>query len=82
MLFVFTRFRFLRVPSRSRLVQAVVFLLGVDPLFVAWSDNGLDDDDLQLASGSPAIDAGAPASDVDSDGSPTDMGAYGGPDAW
>ena len=39
--------------------------------------------DLHLAAGSPAIDAGNPAT-FDPDGSVADMGVYGGPgaDAW
>jgi MYXO-CTERM domain-containing protein len=59
-------------------------MIAADPLFVDYTPNGVWDDDLQLASGSPAIDAGAPASDTDADGSPTDMGAFGGPNsnAW
>ena len=52
-----------------------------DPMFVAWSDD--DDyatDDLNLAAGSPGIDAGSPvAAYKDTDGSTNDMGAYGGP---
>jgi len=50
-----------------------------DPLFVAYSADGdCSNDDLSLDVGSPAIDAGDPALD-DRDGSPSDIGAYGGP---
>jgi hypothetical protein len=46
-----------------------------DPLFAALSDNGnCFDDDLSLAPGSPAIDAGDPAR-LDDDGSISDIGA-------
>jgi len=52
-----------------------------DPELVDWSDDGdCWNDDFRLGAGSPAIDAGDP-SDVDVDGSPADIGAYGGPDA-
>ena len=52
--------------------------LAVDPLFVAFTADGLGDDDLHLAPGSPLIDAGDPTL-LDGDGSPSDIGAYGGP---
>ena len=38
--------------------------------------------DLELAAGSPCIDAGDPSGPADTDGSRADMGAHGGPDAW
>jgi len=47
--------------------------LSVDPLFLAA-------DDYHLDPASPCIDAGDPAI-LDPDGSPSDMGGYGGPDA-
>lgn len=51
--------------------------LRADPLFVDPNEG-----DYRLQSGSPAVDAG-PASESDPDGSPADLGAYGGPDgAW
>ena len=51
-----------------------------DPLFTDWSDDDdYSNDDLSLASGSPAIDA-ADSSDSDTDGSAADMGAWGGPE--
>lgn len=52
-----------------------------DPLFVSFIDNeNLFDDDFHLTFGSPAIDAGNPATVYnDLDGSRNDMGAYGGP---
>jgi hypothetical protein len=55
--------------------------LDSDPTFVAWTaDYDSSNDDLALASGSPAIDAGSPASAYnDVDGSVNDQGAYGGP---
>ena len=54
--------------------------LSADPLFVAYSADGLWNDDLHLGTGSPAIDAGDPAGGADSDGGLPDQGAYGGPD--
>jgi predicted outer membrane repeat protein len=54
--------------------------LFVDPEFVAYSEDGdCANDDLHLEIGSPGIDSGDP-SILDRDGSPSDMGAYGGPD--
>ena len=51
--------------------------LDVDPLFIAS-----DDVDFRLADGSPCIDAGyTTESYKDLDGSPTDMGAHGGPNS-
>jgi hypothetical protein len=53
-------------------------LVDVDPAFVAWSADGLCNDDLTLGPGSPAIDGGDPAlSDID--GTRSDIGATGGP---
>ena len=52
-----------------------------DPGFVDASPAAAVDRDLQLGSGSPAIDAGDPAI-LDADGSRSDLGAYGGPEAW
>ena len=54
-----------------------------DPLFEAYEE---DDDcwghDLHLQSGSPSIDAGYPLPEYgDPDGSPADVGSYGGPNA-
>ena len=55
--------------------------LDTDPEFVAYSADGDETDDvLHLAAGSPAIDAGMP-SITDLDGSRSDIGAYGGPEA-
>jgi len=54
--------------------------LGENPLFVAFAADGEPTDDLHLSSGSPCIDAADPA-ETDPDGGPSDMGAYGGPDA-
>jgi predicted outer membrane repeat protein len=52
-----------------------------DPDLVAYTlDGDESDDDLHLGTGSVAIDVGHPAI-VDPDGSPSDLGAYGGPDA-
>lgn len=54
-------------------------LLDVDPGFSDYSDDGDPfNDDLSLASGSPARDAGDPAC-LDEDGSVCDLGAGGGP---
>ena len=52
-----------------------------DPNFTSWSDDAdFGNDDLSLAAGSPAIDAGSSVSAYDDvDGSQNDMGAYGGP---
>ncbi len=52
--------------------------LSTDPLLRSWSPNGLLDDDLHLSPASPLLDAGDPAI-LDQDGSPSDIGAYGGP---
>ncbi len=50
----------------------------VDPEFVYYTQNGDPfDDDQHLAEGSPMIDAGDPYI-LDSDGSPSDIGAFGG----
>ncbi len=56
--------------------------ISADPLFVNFTDDDdSSDDDLHLDGGSPAVDAGSPASAFnDADGSQNDMGAYGGPD--
>jgi large repetitive protein len=55
-------------------------ILGIDPQFAAWSGNGVCDDDLWPAVGSPLVDAGDPAL-TDPDGTRSDIGPYGGPDA-
>ncbi len=52
--------------------------LDVDPAFLASGTTWWEDWDLHLSSTSPLVDAG---SDTDPDGSPADIGAYGGPDA-
>ncbi len=49
-----------------------------DPRFLHWDDNGTADDSFALAPGSPLVDAGHPDL-VDLDGSPSDIGAFGGP---
>lgn len=55
--------------------------LTADPHFVSWSAaSAWTTWDLHLATGSPCIDAGDPATQ-DADGSPADMGYYGAPDA-
>ena len=55
--------------------------LTADPAFVAYTRDGdCTDDDLRLGSGSPMRDAGDPAL-ADPDGSRSDIGAWGGPDA-
>ena len=55
--------------------------LGVDPMLEAYTaDGSRSDDNLFLQAGSPAIDAGHPAI-FDIDGSVSDIGAFGGPDA-
>lgn len=51
-----------------------------DPGFVAYSVGGCEDDDLRLAAGSAFCDAGDPAL-LDPDGTRSDLGAWGGPDA-
>lgn len=51
-----------------------------DPLFVDWTHDGLCNDDLHPAGGSPLIDAGDPAI-LDLDSTPSDIGAYGGPES-
>jgi hypothetical protein len=55
--------------------------ISVDPQFTSWSaDLDSTNDDLTLQSGSPCEDAGLPATDFfDFDGTPNDMGAFGGP---
>ncbi|MFZ5482072.1 MAG: right-handed parallel beta-helix repeat-containing protein, partial [Myxococcota bacterium] len=57
--------------------------LAVDPGFVSFADDGVYADDLHLLAGSALVDAGHPDI-LDADGSPSDIGAYGGPagDAW
>ncbi len=54
-----------------------------DPQFTDVTDDANpDNDDWSLGSGSPCIDAGDPDSGSnDADGSPNDMGVYGGPDS-
>jgi predicted outer membrane repeat protein len=53
--------------------------VAVDPEFVSYDrTKAARTWDLHLAAGSPVIDAGDPAI-LDDDGSPSDMGAYGGP---
>ena len=52
-----------------------------DPLFVDWTDDGdCSNDDLRLGQGSPFRDAGDPEI-LDGDGTRSDIGAYGGPEA-
>ncbi len=55
--------------------------ISADPLFTSVSyDNNAYNDDWTLGAGSPAIDAGDPSAAYnDADGSPNDMGAFGGP---
>ena len=57
--------------------------ISVEPMFTDFSDDGdWTNDDFSLASGSPCIDAGDPATGYDDpDGTQNDMGAYGGPEA-
>ncbi len=51
-----------------------------EPEFVAFRNNGIDDDDdYHLLPTSPAVDA--LEGEDDEDGSPADLGAFGGPDA-
>ena len=55
--------------------------ISADPYVRAFSADGVEDnDDLRLTLSSPCLDAGDP-SIVDVDGSSSDIGAYGGPDA-
>jgi predicted outer membrane repeat protein len=55
--------------------------LAADPRLAAYTADGDEtDDDLSLGVGSPAIDAGSPSL-TDVDGSRSDIGAFGGPDA-
>lgn len=71
--------------SASDFAGAVVldsnFNTSENPLFVAFTDDGdASNDDLDLQAGSPAVDSGPPgAANNDSDGSPNDRGATGGP---
>ncbi len=52
-----------------------------DPAFLAYSADGdCSNDDFHLDPASPAVDAGEPGI-LDRDGSPSDMGAFGGPNA-
>jgi hypothetical protein len=51
--------------------------LGTDPRFVAADGTGAGD--YHLAPGSPAIDAGCSTTSFEPDGTPHDVGAYGGP---
>jgi len=55
--------------------------IGIVPLFVAYSDDGvLTNDDLHLASYSSLVDAGDPSGSYDdADGTTNDIGVYGGP---
>ena len=55
-------------------------LIEDDPLYNDVSSSDATDWDLTLASGSPNIDAGDPEL-LDTDGTTSDIGAYGGPDA-
>ncbi len=57
----------------------VTTMISGDPL-LSWTPGSCDPADLIPASGSPAIDAGDPTL-LDSDGSRSDIGAYGGPGA-
>lgn len=50
-------------------------------LVAATADGDPDNDDLRLGSESPCVDAGDPTL-LDPDGSGSDIGAFGGPDAW
>ena len=55
--------------------------ISIDPMFRSYGiDGDEDNDNLYLIVGSPCIDSGDP-SIVDVDGTRSDMGAYGGPDA-
>lgn len=55
--------------------------LAGDPLFLDVGDPDPSAWDLHLGSGSALVDAGPSAPLADPDGSPADLGAYGGPDA-
>ena len=52
--------------------------LSVDPEFVDYTSDGVYNDNLHLALGSPCIDAGDPVAADEPDGTAVDMGAYGG----
>ncbi len=57
--------------------------VGVAPMFVAYSDDGvITNDDLHLEPFSSLVDAGDPSATYnDADGTANDIGAYGGPDS-
>jgi hypothetical protein len=55
--------------------------LHADPLFLLYTADATWNDDLHLRADSPCIDAGDPTRGLDPDGSPPDLGAFGGPDA-
>ena len=57
-------------------------LLWTDPMLIQWS-NDIDgsNDNCMLQNTSPLVDAGNPSA-VDVDGSPSDIGFYGGPMGW
>ena len=57
--------------------------ISVDPMFLDTSSPDPLDWDLHLDQASPLVDAGDPST-LDPDGSPSDIGAYGGPnaDSW
>jgi hypothetical protein len=58
--------------------------LETDPGFTDFTNDGTENDDFTLSSGSPAINAGNPSATYnDTDGTRNDMGAYGGPNgSW
>ena len=62
-------------PFGSNAVLGLGNLAALDPLFVDPAN-----EDYHLQAGSPAINSGDPAL-LDTDGTPSDMGAYGGPGA-
>lgn len=57
-------------------------MLSAEPRLVQWTpDRDSSNDNFSLAYGSPAIDSGTPGV-FDVDGSPSDLGALGGPQGW
>ena len=64
----------------GRGIQAGTHSVSGDPLLMGYVRDGVCDDDLHLTANSPLVNTGDPARN-DLDGTRSDIGAFGGPDA-
>jgi predicted outer membrane repeat protein len=66
--------------NTARGIQAGTHSVSGDPLLMGYVRDGVCDDDLHLTANSPLVNTGDPARN-DLDGTRSDIGAFGGPDA-